>query len=141
MWNRLRISKTVSFETYGLTFQAHIKMNLIGTGETGYVVCSNELENPEKLELVLSQHMFDPTDQKSFRFALAWLIAHWWEHKLRICPCLPQDDKELSHFRDAFVESLLVYWECKGVMLKGNEKYHLTQAPTCAIFPSTMRQR
>ena len=91
-----------------------------------YLKCYKRLFNPEKAGEVLSHYAFDPEvlyDHSIYREcpprfiidlkkrAAAWLIAHWWEHYLNICPCLhgDRDDQEDSPFRQSVISGLLWY--------------------------------
>lgn len=66
-------------------------------------------EDPEKLMSV----SFGP--RRELPKLAAWLIAHWFEHLLRICPCLhgerdqALDEGDGSPFRKAMIQSLLWY--------------------------------
>lgn len=39
--------------------------------------------------------------------AAAWLISHWYEHLLQVCPCIKEGDTD-NNFRKAFMETLLI---------------------------------
>jgi hypothetical protein len=56
---------------------------------------------------------------EEYRKAAAWFIAHWWEHKLEICPCLGTHQD--SNFMDTVIASQLYYAEHLG--LEGTFSY------------------
>ena len=70
-----------------------------------------ELKNPHPPDAVLSYKGFGKA--YGVEYAAAWLIAHWYEHKLQICPCQngeePDANESSLRFRAAFIESLLFY--------------------------------
>jgi len=90
-----------------------------------YLYCYKRLFNPEKPGEVYSQCNFswsnaeialyrgtpDRKKRDLTKRCAAWLIAHWWEHYLEICPCLKgeRNDDEDSNFRKTVIESLLWY--------------------------------
>lgn len=73
-----------------------------------------KLPYPEDPTKVLSASWGDESQKP--RLA-AWLIGHWYEHLLQICPCLhgvrdqAVDEGDGSNFRRAMIESLLWYHE------------------------------
>jgi hypothetical protein len=73
-----------------------------------HVLLMKRLPYPERPGLELSYHIGYPGRPE---YSCAWLIAHWWEHALRICPCQNgiHDDQKGSRFREQMIESLLWY--------------------------------
>jgi hypothetical protein len=69
----------------------------------GYIVRSfHRLHNPESENLIYS-YKLDKTRER----AAAWLISHWFEHLLDICPCQSLDKDGDNNFRRAFIETVL----------------------------------
>jgi hypothetical protein len=116
-----------TFEFMGWRFSnVHIYNSgpdVVGTN----LFCWKRLFNPERPNAVYSQANFRYSNYDSTLYrcmpdrlkfhrtkeCAAWLIAHWWEHYLEICPCLhgERDDKEDSNFRRAVIQALLWYSE------------------------------
>jgi hypothetical protein len=70
----------------------------------GYQVVSwHRLHNPETPSTIYSFKLSDSID-----YACAWLISHWYEHLLNICPCLGPDKDRDNNFRRAFIEAVLL---------------------------------
>lgn len=119
-----RQAQTFSFA--GWTFSVRTVHNPNEVVPKTYLFCYKRLFNPETPSEVYSQVNFSDDGfsrllygeampprlklEKQKRCA-AWLIAHWWEHYLEICPCLggKRDDGEDSNFRRSVIESLLWY--------------------------------
>lgn len=133
LWDRdeemmlARKHRSAVFEFMGWKFGV---TNIASANEPCYktfLMCWKRLFNPEHLGEVYSQSSFLHTQYEMSlyrgmpdrlilhhtRKCAAWLIAHWWEHYLEICPCLngERDDREDSNFRRAVIESLLWYDE------------------------------
>lgn len=63
------------------------------------------ITNPHPPEAILSYHSYGPDFSRER--AAAWLISHWYEHKLEVCPCIREGDSD-NNFRRAFIESILI---------------------------------
>ena len=72
---------------------------------TGYLLSWHILPNPEAPNLIYSYKGYWPEQPGSRTYAAAWLISHWFEHYMGVCPCLHGDGP--SNFRTAFIETLL----------------------------------
>lgn len=103
-----------------------LSVNDYGGRRRHTLVLWKELENPHPPTWIYSYCGWTesgdrPQDQRHRRgieYAAAWLIAHWYEHKLRICSCQhgeePDDNASSLRFREAFIESLLFYENVLG---------------------------
>lgn len=80
--------------------------------EGSFMLLWKKLINPETPQLIYSYRGIGSGHLAKER-AAAWLIAHWWEHALDICPCQhgKRDDAAGSNFRYHVIESLLWYHE------------------------------
>ena len=81
-----------------------------------YLRLWKRLVHPEAPQLIYSFSSVAGVDlilnrEETIAKAAAWLIAHWWEHALDICPCQNgvRDDKEGSSFRKYLIDILLWY--------------------------------
>ncbi len=69
---------------------------------------------PPNAQIAISTFIGEKSDVSysvNMKRAAAWLIAHWWEHYLNICPCLTSgsDHEEETNFSKAVINSLLWY--------------------------------
>jgi hypothetical protein len=83
------------------------KFNFLGwefRDEDRYLVLEKELLNPHPPEATLSYKCYSKPERRSY--AAAWLISHWYEHALEICPCIQQGDSN-NNFRRAFIDVVL----------------------------------
>lgn len=92
-----------------------LKVTQSPIGDWGQVLLWKKLIHPEAPNLIYSYHSFDRYGCFTLEMACAWLIAHWWEHALDICPCQGgvKDDAKGSTFRHAVMESIM--WYHKGL--------------------------
>lgn len=61
--------------------------------------------NAHPPEAIFSYHTYGR--EFSRERAAAWLISHWYEHRLEVCPCIKEGDSD-NNFRRAFIESILI---------------------------------
>lgn len=74
----------------------------------------HKLENAESPDLIYSFYCHNlPKEvtgsflQDCVREGCVWLMSHWWEHKLKVCPCLDGKVDEETNFRKAFMGAIL----------------------------------
>lgn len=74
----------------------------------GHLVSWHRLVNADPPNAIYAYKCYKPGSTEATReYAAAWLIAHWFEHYMGICPCLHGDGP--SNFRTACIEALLSY--------------------------------
>lgn len=87
-----------------------------GENQNAQMLCWKEIINPEAPGLIqayknirISSGPLPPKEEmdKLLSAAAAWLIAHWWDHALKMCPC--QNDDAGGKFRHTVTEALLQY--------------------------------
>ena len=91
----------------------------IGGEDMTFIRLMKRLIHPEAPDKVISVSWFpcdgfeigDKNYHNKIVWSCAWLIAHWWEHALDICPCQHgvHDDEKGSTFRQYVIDSLLWY--------------------------------
>lgn len=78
----------------------------------------HKLENPESPELIYSYSFQNVPEFERIparylndliREQCAWLMSHWWEHKLKVCPCIDGRGEEENNFRREFMRSVLMF--------------------------------
>jgi hypothetical protein len=92
--------------------------------DSGVLILYKQLENPHPPDLFLSYRTYRTEGAEPFvgkQYAAAWLIAHWYEHKLKICACMNGEEPDLDGssigFRHALIKYLLLY---EGVVGNAN---------------------
>lgn len=109
-YEQMRWSRYKEIEVYAFMGW---KFHIVPMLDTCYLRCFKLLLNPEAPELTLSVYSCGNPNPTYFDMAKggAWLIAHWWEHALDICPCQHgvHDDEKGSQFRQTMIESLMMY--------------------------------
>jgi hypothetical protein len=69
------------------------------------IFLDKHIPNPHPPGLVVSFFSYEKTYPREE--AAAWLISHWYEHLLQVCPCINEGDTD-NNFRTAFMETLLI---------------------------------
>jgi hypothetical protein len=70
-----------------------------------HLISFHKLHNPHPPEACYAYIGYKPDAPGDREYAAAWLISHWFEHYMGVCPCLHGDGP--SNFRTAFIETLL----------------------------------
>jgi hypothetical protein len=85
--------------------------------ETVFLRSFHRLDNPESPDAVYSVWFHESLSEwgnlparvrdELVSSGCAWLMSHWWEHKLNVCPCIGAEKDKDNNFRHEFIATTL----------------------------------